>query len=299
MELRHLRHVITLSKHLHFKKAADELGLTQPALSRSIQLTEERYGAKLFDRDRGGVRLTPLGCLFVERAAALMREAADFERITLRHFRGMEGSVAFGVSPSTARGCLSMLLGKLSIERPHVTVNVAVRRTSALLPMFIAGEIEFLVCTRNEVQALDNSVFHSFGHFETCYLVRPDHPLLKDERLEVADFPIISTGPFRGNDRVMTGIFNLFDGQPQMTVESPDALARIAQQTDAVWLSSTFGAAEEIAGGALVRLPRALSGAGRTVEVGVYSSRHYTPSPIAKEITERLQSIFMPYSREE
>ena len=65
IELRSLRHVVVLSRLLSYTKAAQELCMTQSALSRSIQTTEEQLKARLFDRDRGGVHLTTLGRTFV------------------------------------------------------------------------------------------------------------------------------------------------------------------------------------------------------------------------------------------
>jgi DNA-binding transcriptional LysR family regulator len=69
IDLRSLRYVVGLARQLSFTKAADELGVSQSALSRSIQQVERRSAARLFDRDRGGVYLTAVGRL-LERAAA-------------------------------------------------------------------------------------------------------------------------------------------------------------------------------------------------------------------------------------
>ena len=80
MDLRQLRHAVTLGKLLNYTKAAQELGLTQSALSRSIQAIEERVQVRLFDRDRGGVRLTELGRLYIARANTLLREAEELDR---------------------------------------------------------------------------------------------------------------------------------------------------------------------------------------------------------------------------
>ena len=63
-----------------FSIAAEEVGISQPALSRSIQAFEQLYGLRLFDRGKGGVTLTPAGRLAVEQARGLLAAAGDFDR---------------------------------------------------------------------------------------------------------------------------------------------------------------------------------------------------------------------------
>jgi DNA-binding transcriptional LysR family regulator len=94
MDLRSLRHVVVLGRLLSYTKAAEELGMSQPALSRSIQMVEQRAKVRLFDRDRGGVHLTAIGRLFVDRAAAVLREVDDLDRVLSRAASGAEGNVA-------------------------------------------------------------------------------------------------------------------------------------------------------------------------------------------------------------
>lgn len=292
MDLRPLRHIVALAHHLHYRKAADVLGLTQPALSRSVQVTEERYGAKLFDRDRQGVRLTAVGRLFVERAEVLLGDAAEFERTVGRYSNGCEGNVSFGVSPSAARSCLPMLLRELSIERARLRVNVAMRSTSALVSMLIAEEIEFLICSKNQISPSANVSFMSFGSYSACFLVRAGHPLLSDASLDVSAFPIVAAGPLDGSDDLFKGLLDFFRYRPQMTVESAEALARLTENSDAVWMSSTFAAADEIARGTLVPLTRPMADADHPVELGLFRLRHRSISPISKEIGHRLHHIF-------
>src|ERR1700761_7146202 len=81
IELRSLRHVAVLAELLSYTRAAQKLCLTQSALTRSIQAIEKRAQARLFDRDRGGVRLTPVGRAFVQRAIQLLRDADELERM--------------------------------------------------------------------------------------------------------------------------------------------------------------------------------------------------------------------------
>lgn len=58
MEMTRLRHILAVARTRSFSRAAEEEGITQPALSRSIAAFEQRHGVTLFDRGRGGVHVT-------------------------------------------------------------------------------------------------------------------------------------------------------------------------------------------------------------------------------------------------
>lgn len=75
LNLRQLKYFIAVAEELNFRRAAERLFITQPPLSRQIQMLEETLGARLLDRDRGGVRLTEAGERFLADARALLRES--------------------------------------------------------------------------------------------------------------------------------------------------------------------------------------------------------------------------------
>nr|WP_286181040.1 LysR family transcriptional regulator [Leptothrix sp. C29] len=80
MNLRQLKYFVAVAEELNFRRAAERLFITQPPLSRQIQMLEEAVGARLLDRDRGGVRLTEAGERFLADARALLRESEQVVR---------------------------------------------------------------------------------------------------------------------------------------------------------------------------------------------------------------------------
>lgn len=293
MDLRPLRHIVTLAHYLHFRKAADALGLTQPALSKSIQVAEQRYGGALFHRNRRAVSLTPMGRIFVDQAKRLLVEAADFEQSIGRTASGLEGTITFGVSPSASRSCLPALLRELAVDRPDLRINVAVRRTSVLVSMLLDDEIEFLVCARNQMPSSANVSFQSFGSYSAVFLVRPGHPLLADGNGDASAFPIIAAGPLAGRDDLYREFLEFYKYKPTMTVESIDALAQMTETSDAIWMSSTFAAAEELSRGTLVPLERAELPRDHPIEVGIFSLSTRALSSASRDIALRLRKIFV------
>jgi LysR family cyn operon transcriptional activator len=72
IDLRHMRHALALSEHRNFGRAAERLGISQPTLSRSIQVLEAQIGAPLFDRLPRDVVPTEVGRVFLERATPIV-----------------------------------------------------------------------------------------------------------------------------------------------------------------------------------------------------------------------------------
>ncbi|CAL8476969.1 LysR family transcriptional regulator [Caballeronia sp. S22] len=89
IELWQLRYFVAAAEELSFRRAAERLFITQPPLTRQIQALEEIIGARLFERDRGGVRLTSEGAYLLTEARDLLAAAdATFARIGQRTARG-------------------------------------------------------------------------------------------------------------------------------------------------------------------------------------------------------------------
>ncbi len=89
MDIRSLRCFVVLARELHFRRAANQLALTQPSLTQRIKVLEAEIGVDLFERDRRRVALTPAGAAFLEPAMAAIAAAATRPR----RRRAAEGDV--------------------------------------------------------------------------------------------------------------------------------------------------------------------------------------------------------------
>lgn len=92
MELRHFRCFLAVARSLHFSRAAAELGISPPALSKQIQETERFLGARLFLRTKRSVALTAAGEVFLGEAQRAMQQIGQAQEAARRAGRGELGA---------------------------------------------------------------------------------------------------------------------------------------------------------------------------------------------------------------
>lgn len=280
--LRSLSYLVALSRRLNFARTAEELGISQPALSRSIQSLERQFNLRLFDRDRAGVTLTPQGRLVVARAIVLLADADDFERQLTLSASAEAGRVRFGIAPMPARALLPAVVSERFRRAPEVTNEVVVRDADALWALLVTGDIEFFVT--NEGFAFDSPPPRAepLGHFPIGGIVRAGHPLLRGPCPD-ARFPVVRSSwaglplPAHIQERML--------GAPNV-IEDFGALAAITATSDAIWFSSAYAVTEELRAGLLRELPHAYPVTHPDVRIVMYTLERRSQSPWARALKE-------------
>ncbi|MFM0648396.1 LysR family transcriptional regulator [Paraburkholderia bryophila] len=117
-----LRFFEETARHMSFNRAATALCVTQGAVSRQIKLLEESLGAKLFERDHKGIRLTPAGLQFLP----CLSEAFDTIERGFRQITAAKGRrrLVVAVPPTFATQWFSPRLGSLAVELPDVELSI-------------------------------------------------------------------------------------------------------------------------------------------------------------------------------
>lgn len=100
MELRHLRYFIAVAEELHFGRAAQALGISQPPLSQQIQALEQEIGARLFERTNRRVELSEAGRLFLEEARLALAQVDKAADVARRAQLGELGELKIGFTSS-------------------------------------------------------------------------------------------------------------------------------------------------------------------------------------------------------
>ncbi len=124
MELRHLRYFVAAAEELNFRRAAERLHVSQPALSVQIRQLEEELGAILLDRDRHHVALTAAGKVFLDHAHRLLRAADEAARAAGRASRGETGRLAIGFIAQLSYEWLPTVLRNFRRRYPDVEISL-------------------------------------------------------------------------------------------------------------------------------------------------------------------------------
>jgi DNA-binding transcriptional LysR family regulator len=192
MEFRHLRYFLALADELHFGRAAERLAITQPPLSLNIQQLEASLGARLFERDSKGVRLTAAGQAFRESAQALLAQA-EAARLLVRGIdAGAVGRLRVGFVGSVLFRGLPQWLADHQAEQPGIQIALSELNSQEQIDALLRDELDLgFVHTRRVPPALQAALVHSDA-FMAC--VPAAHALARRRKvslLQLRDEPFV------------------------------------------------------------------------------------------------------------
>jgi DNA-binding transcriptional LysR family regulator len=193
LSLPRLRGFLSLARHLNFRRAASELGITQPGLSSQIKAMEQALGVSLFARTTRSVRLTADGERFVLHARHLLEELeSTVERIG-EISAVPRGTVAFSCIPTIAATVFPRFIHEFRRRHPGVRVEMTDDTTVSMERRIIGGEVEFGI---GGIPMRSNDLdFAAIAEDPFVLVCRADHPLARQRRVPVAavlDYPIIT-----------------------------------------------------------------------------------------------------------
>jgi DNA-binding transcriptional LysR family regulator len=182
-----LQQLVMVARTGSFSKAAGELNISQPAISRSIAAIEARYGFKIFNRVGNGVRLTAAGAQVVVQAEPLLRGMRVFDQ-NLRLFgSGQAGQLRFGLAPLLASEILARFTGEFFTPHRGVQLRVMVRPGADLLDALRNEMIEFLFFPQGHLEPSPDIVIRTIGRIAPACVVRRGHPLASREKVALED----------------------------------------------------------------------------------------------------------------
>lgn len=196
-ELSHLRCFVAVAEELHFGRAAVRLNLTQPPLSRQIQLLEHTLDVRLLDRTSRSVALTRAGQNFLPEARRLLRLAEGAALAARRTASGEEGSITLGFTAASGYEFLPRLIKTFRTESPGIDL--------VLKEMVSADQLDSLAAGRIDV-GLVRPAFNRRELASLCVVREPlllaapeDHPLAVAPEVSVTDLdrqPIVTFSPY-------------------------------------------------------------------------------------------------------
>ncbi|MER5751721.1 LysR substrate-binding domain-containing protein [Streptomyces sp. NPDC002088] len=178
---------VAVAEELHFTRAAERLRMTQPPLSRQIQLLENDLGVKLLDRTNRTVRLTPAGWAFLAEARRIVRQAEHATLAVRRVSTGEAGAIAVGFTAASAYSALGEFLKTARSALPAVEILLHELVTRDQLEALSEGSLDLGLIRPSAVGA-DLTVRTAVREGLVAALPA-DHPLAAaDGPVELPDF---------------------------------------------------------------------------------------------------------------
>ena len=123
---RRLQVFYTVAKQLSFTKAAEQLFMTQPAVTFQVKQLEEQFSARLFERSHGKITLTLAGRLVMDYAERILALSEEMETRVGELTGAMSGPLLLGASTTIAEFVLPRILGEFKVEHPQVRAHLTV-----------------------------------------------------------------------------------------------------------------------------------------------------------------------------
>lgn len=141
MDLRHLRYFQAVAEEMNFSRAAKRLRIAQPALSRAVQEIEHELGARLIERGRRAISLTPAGEVLLHEASVILERLEESLRRVRRAAKGEEGELRLGYIGPPTQCFLGRLLAEYRRRFPKVSVHLEERTPERVWEMVAKGRL--------------------------------------------------------------------------------------------------------------------------------------------------------------
>jgi DNA-binding transcriptional LysR family regulator len=150
MDLRQLRHFLAVAETLHFGRAAERLGMTQPPLSQSIMALERELGADLFTRSKRNVALTAFGRQWLAHVRPAAQAVAELPEIARRLRAGTVGSLTLSFVSTADYNVLPQIVQLYSTAFPDVEVALVEATSDVQIDALLDGSADagILIPTR-------------------------------------------------------------------------------------------------------------------------------------------------------
>ena len=186
MEIRTLRYFLAVAREENMTRAAEQLHVTQPTLSKTLKALEDELGKKLFTRHSFSIRLTEEGVLLRNRAEDLVSMADRITRefVTLDDITG--GDIYFGLGESYQIALLAREIKKLKDRYPSFTYHITSGDTEQVTEKLDKGILDFgVICEMPNKDKYEYLPFPASDRWGAVML--KSHPLAKKKSIRVTD----------------------------------------------------------------------------------------------------------------
>jgi len=288
MELDQLRYFLQVAERGNFTRAAEDLRISQPALSRSIQKLEEELGQPLFERQTRNLALTDSGDLLRSRARQILTLVEDTKAEITDD--GQTGRLRVAAIPTIAPFFLPQVLQTFGRAYPKATVIVQEDTTENLIRALIDGAVDVAILAL-PIEARSLETEELFAE-ELLLLMSVDHPLTAKKQIRLSD---IESLPFvlLGEAHCLSDNIISFCRQKSFHPVSVERTSQLAMVQELVSLNhgiSMVPAMAQKLDTCSHRVYRSLSGTRPSRKIAMVSNPYRFQSLLLKSLMKQLRT---------
>lgn len=241
---RRLIYIVSTARHGSFTAAAEKVGVTQSAITKSVADLERELGYSIFNRTARGVFLTDEGRTFVERAARVIEDTRDLFRGTSSGSDHYAGALRIGVCPASLEWLLVEPLSALMARHPSIRLDLVGGSFDKIVQQLRSGAIDVALGYEAAFEGQPDFRRDAMPPLQTTFFVRQGHPILDCEEVTTADiakYDLISPSGSPPYDFVWRKIYEEAGSDAQDRLHIVDyfpIVARLVATTDAISLVS-------------------------------------------------------------
>ncbi|MBS0334228.1 MAG: LysR family transcriptional regulator [Proteobacteria bacterium] len=198
IELKQLEHVVEICNAGSFSGAARRLGLSQPALSKSISRLEAQLGMLLFKRAGGAARPTELGALIAERGRALLDSSMALNRELEQRSGRIAGRLRIAVGPATRLKPLPQVVRGVMERYPDLKLEIRLEDAPTFMRGVDQGKYDLAFGVSDYAEPYGELIRVKIYEDRTIVVARPEHPAAHAPQpltpSELLRFPMASVG---------------------------------------------------------------------------------------------------------
>ncbi|GAB0153709.1 LysR substrate-binding domain-containing protein [Marinobacterium sp. BA1] len=295
VKLQQLRTVMVVARSQSLVTAADELGLSQPAVTKSLRELEKDLGVELFVRTSRGTHPTGVGKILAERARAIFGQLELVAQEIHDIYQGLSGHVVVGSLLAGGANILPRAIARLHSRLPGIRVTIIEGTYDHLVPQLKQGGLEFIAGRLPPHRYREGLQVESFYQEEIAFTVRPSHPVLKKTVPTLADlrnWPWIMPLPDTTLRQMLESVFHEQNLElPMIPCESLSVVTnrRLIIETDYVGVFPVQVVQPDIDTGLLARVD--ITPAISFGPVGISWLKDNPFSRVAEELIKELRTI--------
>ncbi|WMT90244.1 pca operon transcription factor PcaQ [Pelagibacterium sp. H642] len=259
IRFRHLHTFIEVARHNSVGRAAQVMGVTQPAVTKTIRELEDILGKKLLEKEGRGVRITHYGEVFLRHAGASVAAVQNGIDSLSRVNAGPP--VRIGALPTVSARIMPLAMQRFLSERTDSPVRIVTGENQVLLEQLRTGTLDLVIGRLAAPEQMSGLRFEYLYPEQVRFIVRSGHPLLTDTHFDfgrLRDYTILMP-PVGSVIRPYVDRYLLTHGMAELphTIETvSDSFGHaFVEETDAVWVISEGVVTRDVAAGRLRPLP--------------------------------------------